>query len=142
MNFSKQTTSNSIKASNGELAWRKENVINAIDELVKHGYAILGGDVWAVKSKLNESELKLTKLADGQIAIGILKTNNGEDVIYNWYSTKKDSETWKDYIERSKQETLNFVKKCNAEEETSTVYNHKIYYNLVYSSEQEFEKLK
>jgi len=46
MNFTDHILSKAIKSSRaGGLAWKKEDIFSAIDELTASGYAILGGDV-------------------------------------------------------------------------------------------------
>ena len=51
MLFSEKTQTRAIKSLSEELAWKKEDVFAAIDELSHNGYAILGGDVWALTTK-------------------------------------------------------------------------------------------
>jgi len=54
MKFTEKVLNTAIRALNGELAWKKDDVFQAIDELIENEVAILGGDVWAVRKSSKE----------------------------------------------------------------------------------------
>jgi hypothetical protein len=141
MKFTDKILNVAISSPYGELAWKKEYVFQAIDELVDNGYAILGGDLWAVVTKdLNLSTL--TQIDSERIAVGIIKGKYGKDYIYNWYSEKKTNESWDDYVVRTKIETIDSIEKMDAENTVAKEFENCIYYNLVFVDKKEFEKLK
>ena len=141
MKFSDKVLNVAITSPYGELAWKREHVFQAIDELIDNGYAILGGDVWAVVTKdLNLTTL--TQIDSERIAVGIIKGKDGKDCVYNWYSEKKPNENWDAYIVRTKIETKDSIEKMDAENSVAKELENCIYYNLVYSDKIEFEKLK
>jgi hypothetical protein len=139
--FSDDTTSKAIKSLSGELAWRKEDIFQAINELAENKCAILGGDVWAVvkeNSKINS----FTRIDSERIAIGIIKGKDGKDYVYSWHSDIKMNESWEEYVLRSKAEAVNIINKMNAEEEVASDFENSIYYNLVFTNKIEFENLR
>jgi hypothetical protein len=141
MKFSDKTIDKAIKSLGNELAWKKEDVFQAIDELIENKCAILGGDVWAVvKNNINLS--KLTQVDAENIAIGIIRGKDGQDYVYNWYSNKRQGESWDEYVLRSKIETIESINKMNAEQTVAEEFKNFIYYNLVFADNIEFENLK
>ena len=139
MIFADKILNVAISSPYGELAWKREYVFQAIDELVDNGYAILGGDVWAVVTK----ELTtLTQIDSERIAVGIIKGKDGKDYVFNWHSEKKANESWEAYVVRTKMETIAAIEKMDAENTVAKEFENCIYYNLVYSDKIEFEKLQ
>lgn len=138
MKFSDEIVSKAINSINNELAWKKEHVFQAIDELVNCNVAILGGDVWAVVKNHASS---LTKIDSGNIAVGIIKGKDGQDYVYNWHSDKKSSESWKEYVLRTKNESIESINKMNAEQIVADEFKNSIYYNLVFIDEAGYETL-
>lgn len=141
MKFSDKILERAIESLNGELAWKRNDVVQAINELTENKYAILGGDVWAVGG--NDSPLpRLTQIDPEKIAVGIIKGKDGQDYVFNWYSNKGQNETWDDYVNRSKKETIDSINNMNAEESVSKELSNSIFYNLVFADKEEFEKLR
>ena len=141
MIFTDKILTFAIRSTSGELAWKKEYVLQAIDELIDKGYAILGGDVWAIVGK-NENDLTLLNIDYENIAVGVIKGKDGLDYVFNWYSTKKTDESWQEYALRSKIETINSINQMNAENFVAKEYEKSIYYNLVFADKSEYENLK
>lgn len=141
MEFSDKILERAIESFNGELAWRRNDVIHAIKELIENNYAILGGDVWSVVGC--ESSLpKLTQIDSEKIGVGIIKGKEGQDYVFNWYSVKEQTESWDEYVIRSKKETIDSINQMNAEEYVQKELIDTIFYNLVYANEFEFNKLR
>jgi hypothetical protein len=141
MKFSDKILQRAIESLNGELAWKRNDVLRAINELTDNKYAILGGDVWAIVA--NELSLtRLTQIDSEKIAVGIIKGKDGQDYVFNWYSNKGQNETWDEYVKRSKKETIDSIDKMNAEESVSEELSDSIFYNLVFADKEEFEKLR
>ena len=127
MKFSDAILSKAIKSSNGgELAWKKEDVFSAIDEVTASGHAILGGDVRAIMKK-DVRNLALIQIDPANIAVGVIKGKDGKDYVFNWHSDKKEEESWDEYVDRSKQETVKAINGMNAEESVSPELQDAIY---------------
>ena len=69
--FSDNIKNKSIFSVDDELAWKLNDVFDAIDEIINNGYAILGGEDWAVVSK-QSGHIPLTYINPDEIAIGIM----------------------------------------------------------------------
>lgn len=140
MEFSKSIVDKAIVGLGDELAWRRADVIYAIDELVEKGFAILGGDVWAV-AKENPNLTKMTRIDDERIVVGIIKGKNGLDWILNWHSEMKKGESWDEYVLRSKRETLDAINRMDAENVVIEEFADSIFYNLVFADKEGYEEL-
>ena len=143
MEFSEQILNKAIKSVSDELAWKKDDIFAAIDEISQNNFAILGGDVWAVMSEQNDSNvLVLTQLDHSYIAVGIIEGKDGVDYVFSWDSDKTDNESWNDYVERSKTETINSINNLKPEESVAQNLRESIYYNLVFADENEYKSLQ
>lgn len=140
MKFTEKVLNKAIRALNGELAWKKEDVFQAIDELIENEVAILGGDVWAIRNSSKEIS-PLIELEAENIAVGIIKAKDGESYVFNWHSNKSVSEDWEEYVLKSKRETIDAINKMKTEETVAEEFTDSIYYNLVFASKTEFENL-
>jgi len=140
MTFSDTVKNKAIVSFSNELAWKLEDVFAAITELTNNDHAILGGDVWAITSK-QSGRIPLTHISPTEIAVGIIKGQNGQDYVFNWHSDRLNSETWIDYVKRTKEETITAIKKLNAEQIVADEFKENIYYNLVYADKNEYDKL-
>jgi hypothetical protein len=141
MKFSKQLFKKAIVSVHDELAWKKEDVFQAIDELIDNNIALLGGDVWAVM-KYDENTPILTWIDHNRIAVGIIKGKDGQDYVYNWSSDKRQKESWNEFVRRSKSESIEVINKLDVERTVSVEYADSIYYNLVFVDQFEYKKLK
>lgn len=141
MTFSEELLQKAIRSSDiSGLAWKKEDIFQAIDEVTASGYAILGGDVWVVKEK-NPNNQQQTLIDSANIAFGIIKGNNGKDQIYNWYTNKNENESWDEYINRSKLGTIQAINQMNVEESISKELQDHVYYCLTFVSKTQYEDL-
>lgn len=140
MTFSDSVRSKAIVSFNDELAWKLQDVFAAITELTGNIYAILGGDVWAITSN-KSGHIPLTHINPTEIADGIIKGQDGQDYVFNWHSDRINSESWVDYVKRTKEETIIAIKKLNAEQIVADELKENIYYNLVYVDKNEYDKL-
>jgi len=61
--------------------------------------------------------------------------------VFNWHSNKSVSEDWKEYVLKSKRETIDAINKMKTEEIVAEEFTDSIYYNLVFASKTEFENL-
>lgn len=140
MNFSDQLKSKAIESFQGELAWKKEDVAQAMVELAGNGYAILGGDVWVVVK--NQSNVpRLASIDSENIAVGIIKGREGQDCVFSWNSDRRHGEAWDEYVLRSKHESIEIINKVNVEETVAQEFHDLIFYNLVFANEAEYQSL-
>ena len=131
----------SIISEGGAIAWNKNSVIEAIEEIVKLNYAILGGDVWALR--INNIPNSKDSINYEDIYVGIIPFKNGSDTVCNWHSSKNKNEKWSKFVLRSKKETLKFIfNEPTIENLVEEKIKDKIYYNLVYSSEYKYNLIK
>jgi len=56
--------------------------------------------------------------------------------------SEKNNETWEEYVEKSKLETIKYIKSSKVEEMVNKEYKNLIYYNLVYTAKSKFENLR
>jgi hypothetical protein len=140
MTFSESVRNKAIISSNNELAWKRRDVGEAITELIDNGYAILGGDVWAITSR-QKGHTPLSHINSREIAVGIIKGQDGRDYVFDWHSDKVQSESWADYVKRTGDETFAAIEKLNAESVVDDEFKSNIYYNLVYVDERQFAAL-
>ena len=68
-----------------ELAWNWSDAVRVVEHLTKHGFAILGGDVYSKNG-------------------GRLKTT-----IDSWYINKDDLTLWEDYVQKSKHKAISYI---------------------------------
>ncbi|MDF2159065.1 Imm40 family immunity protein [Algoriphagus sp. CAU 1675] len=141
MQFSKDTIQNSIQSTSGEYAWRKSDVLKAINELADNDCAILGGDVWLLKNVYENNQAPLAQISQDNIVIGVIECKDGTTGVFNWYSNKTPKENWSDYVRRSMNETEDAIRKLRTENQVKEEYRDRIFYNLVYCNEKEFEEL-
>ena len=127
-----------IISEGGTIAWNKNNIFEAIEEVAKLNYAILGGDVWALK--INDISCSNKKINYCNIYVGIIPLNNGSETVCNWSFNKKLNENWSDFVLRSKVETIKYINEANIEKRVKDELKDKIYYNLVFSNELDFAK--
>ena len=130
-------SSKGIISESYTMAWNKNDIFEAIEEICKLNYAILGGDVWAINVK--DIIYNYTPIDYSNIYVGIIPDKNGREYACNWYSDKKQNENWLNYVKRSRKETINYINKLKIEEIVNQ--DIKIYYNLTFSDEQKHNKL-
>lgn len=134
MKFSAETIQKAIKSTNNELAWKKENIFQSIDELIENNYAILGGEAWAVVK--NTTKLSRLMQIDAEtIAVGMIPDKNGMNGIYSWSIDKIEGESWNNYVLRSKAESINAINTMDVENDVAEEFKNTIYYNLSYDDE-------
>ncbi|HLY70029.1 MAG TPA: hypothetical protein VKR53_09880 [Puia sp.] len=138
--FSDALRNKAISSFDDELAWKLDDIFDAIDEIINSGYAILGGDAWAIVSTQSE-HIPLTYINPNEIAIGIIRGGDNIDYVFNWHCDKKKSEGWEDYLKRTKDESIKSIKKLNTEQLVADEFKDSIYYNLVYINEEGHNKL-
>lgn len=120
-----------FSASNGELAWRRDDAIRAAQLIASSGLAILGGEVWLIGE-------------NGKWQGLIPERAGGPAGVWTWVpdpSGRRDDETWEDFCRRCLHYTLCMLETIEVEESADSSCLSKIRYNLTYVSEQGYENL-
>jgi hypothetical protein len=139
MKFSEKILNKAILSVYNELAWKKDDIFLAINELIENNIAILGGDVWGILKK--QDIPILTRIQHERIAVGIIKGKDGHDYVYNWHSEKRSAESWEEFVQRSKNESIRAITEMNAESTVADEFRNSIYYNLVFANQTEYNNL-
>ena len=121
--LSEQLLSRAFRASNGELAWKKEDLVDVLDAYVALGLPVEAYEVWLVNEK-------------GQWT-GILPTTDsvGSAVCVFDVEKKKANESDKDFVTRTKKEILDSVARVKIEDSLKPEYIPFIRYNLYVEKE-------
>jgi len=120
-------THNAFHEPNGEYAWKKDDIINILNELAKLNYATLGGEIWGVK--------------DNKI-YGVLPSKSGGIGVYSWHSKpKKENEDWNTFVQKCLRENIETINNLHPEQKINEEFINHIYYNLCYVDEQEYKEL-
>lgn len=140
MKFSEQILKKAVISVHDELAWKKEDVFQVIDELIED-IAVLGGDVWVVM-KDDTSTPILTRIDKTRVAVGIIKGKDGKDNIFSWAFEKGPNESWSEFVQRSKKASVDSINTMEVEKTVSVEFADSIYYNLVFVNQFEYRELK
>ncbi|MCB0642699.1 MAG: hypothetical protein KDC44_13715 [Phaeodactylibacter sp.] len=141
MKFSVEVLNNGISSIAGELAWKREQIFKAIDELFENGFAILGGEVWALveKSEYASNIPPLTSIDSEKMVLGVIDCKDGKTAVFGWETEKKPTETWAQYVLSTKIEAIRSVEELDVENEVAPKYKNQIYYHLVFVNEQKYK---
>src|SRR5579863_145220 len=138
MIFSERLKNKGIISTDNELAWKREDIFDAINEITKNNFAILGGDAWAIVTK-NDNHAAIAIIDSSLIALGIIPGKDNNDYVLGWSCDRKKSENWNDYVMRTKEHALVSIEKNNLEKIVADEFKDNIYYNLVYADQTFFE---
>ena len=121
-------------ARNGELAWNRESIIKAIEEIVKKGFGILGGEVWTLIPVDKQVELHLTsgtlKGVPYKVSGGVACKDNLSG-IYGWTtSNSKLKRNDMGYGEWSAKVAIQWIAETNIENIVLDEFKNHIFYNL------------
>ena len=99
-------TSKAFRASNGELAWRREDIEQAIAAIRDAETAILGGEVWLITGLHSWN--------------GLIPRRDAEAAtIWQWETgPQMSNESWQKYCERTATESIEAVQTMAVEQET------------------------
>ncbi len=112
-------------ASNGELAWRREDTKQALDALRDSGRAILGGEIWLITGDHSWTGL-------------VPQRNGGPKNVWSWTTGARTSnESWSDYCHRTAAESADKIRSMPVEQETPPQLIEKLRFNLTYVAESE-----
>lgn len=127
--FPSELAQRSYKASNGELAWSRQDAGLAIAILVQQQHAILGGELWWVPDGAHEWT-------------GLIPQRQGPDAAYPWETTRAVTEDWPDFVVRCAENSLKAIERWPAVEDLPTRLGGRILYNLTWVSEREYRELR
>jgi hypothetical protein len=119
----------SFQASNGELAWSREDARLAVPILVRQQRAILGGELWWVPDGAGEWT-------------GLIPQRQGPDAVYPWETTRAAGEDWSTFVLRCAGDSLKAIGRWPAAEELPTDLRGRVLYNLTWVSESEYRELR
>jgi hypothetical protein len=112
-------------ATNGELAWRREDTKQALDALCHSGRAILGGEVWLITGEHSWTGL-------------VPQRGDGSTNVWSWTTACRfTGESWSDYCHRTAAESADKIRSMPVEQETPSELIEKLRFNL--TSVAEFE---
>ncbi len=100
------TTPPAFTATNGELAWRREDIEDALNSVAADGRAILGGEVWLIT--VSDTWHGLIPQRDGSVP-----------GVYSWETAPRSAaESWPAYCQRTASESIEAVRAIQVEQET------------------------
>ena len=109
-------------ASNGELAWPRASIEQAILSVRDAALATLGGEVWLVSEPGRWHGL-------------IPQCSGGPPAVWSWSTGERDpAESWSAYCERTAQKSIHNVRTMSVESETPAELHARLRFNLTYIS--------
>jgi hypothetical protein len=119
----------SFQASNGELAWSREDARLAISILVQQQRAILGGELWWVPDGAREWT-------------GLIPQRQGPQAVYPWETTRASGENWATFVARCAEDSLKAIERWPGVDDLPSNLAGRILYNLTWVSEKENGELR
>ena len=124
MTLPERITAKAFKASNGELAWRRADLEEAITAIRNSRQAILGGEVWLITSSDTWN--------------GLIPTETSNHAAWHWQTkARSKAESWDAYCQRTADESLQAAGSLNVEDETSPSLRERLRFNVTYAAEEE-----
>ena len=112
------------QAPNGEYAWRRSDIDEAVNGIAQSGQAMLGGEVWVV--------------IDGRFMQLIPSAKNEPPGVWSWDTTaRKQSESWAEYSSRTATETIITIANMKVEEDIRSDLRDHVYFNVTYVDEND-----
>jgi|SRR5579862_2113285 len=109
-----------FRASNGELAWRRANIEEALQVICDSQQAILGGEVWRVTGP---------HTWDGLIP----QRGDARPAVWSWSTTPRgSSESWLGYCDRTCAESVRAIQSMAVEEVTPPEFVEQLRFNVTY----------
>ena len=112
-------------ARNGELAWRRGDIEDALTSLTADARAILGGEVWLITG---------TDSWDGLIP----QRDGSPPGVYSWETAARTAtESWSAYCQRTASESIAAVRAIRVEQETLPELVDRVRFNVTSVAEPE-----
>jgi len=117
-------TAVAFQAANGEFAWRRSNVPDALRAIAASGHAVLGGEVWVVA---------------GDRITGLVPSCKGEPpgVWHGETLPRSAKESWADYCHRTANDSIRTVEMMAVEDEVREDVRDSLFFNITYVEEGE-----
>jgi hypothetical protein len=106
-----------------EVAWPVSVSASAVEWFGRHGYAVLGTELWLLKDGAKQS-----------LPIG----PSGMREVYGNTVNRKSKEAWSTFVARAAAETGAYLQEFNP---SDIVEGGEVYFNVVWVSEDEFKNL-
>ncbi len=107
------------RAANGELAWRREDVAEALAAIADADLATLGGEVWLV--------------IDDKIHGMIPSDTNEPPGVWPWDTKpRNDTESWSEYCRRTAEESISAVNDMAVESQCRKDVRNYIRFNVTF----------
>jgi hypothetical protein len=112
-----------FRASNGELAWKREHIEQALLAIQDTQQAILGGEVWRITG---------LDTWDGLIP----QRGDNKPAVWSWNTApRSSSESWVVYCGRTVTESMNAVRSMAVEQATQPEFVSQLRFNVTYVEE-------
>jgi hypothetical protein len=108
------------RTSSGEYAWRRDDALRAVACLTASGCAVLGGELW---------------LVEGAAVWGSLPLTAGGTAVFHWEAVRNATETWSEFVTRSRAEALDAIADLPAPDEVKLPAEAVVFYNLTWRLE-------
>ena len=107
-------------ASNGELAWRRDDIETALNAIRDSDQAILGGEVWIITGEHSWDGL-------------IPQRGGGPPAVWHWETKPRSaSESWRQYCTRTTAESVKAVRDMRVEQATPPELIGRLRFNVTY----------
>jgi hypothetical protein len=126
--FSPELERNAFLANNSEFGWTRAQIPMVVNVLRSQKMAILGGELWWVRNGSEDW-------------VGTIPQRHGPPGVYVWESNREPGEPWPHFVERSASGALAAMDRFPAPGDVPPDLHGRIFYNLTWISEVEFEKL-
>jgi hypothetical protein len=127
--FPTELTRRAFRASNGELAWNREDVRFAISILAQQQQAILGGELWWVPEGARDWT-------------GLIPQRHGPDAVYPWSSERMAGEDWPTFVKRSADESLQAIERWPGLDDLPINLQGRVLCNLTWVSERDYGNIR
>jgi hypothetical protein len=118
---------NAFQASNGDYAWRRADLHNALESLSDGHYAIVSGEVWVV---------------EGNLFCPLSPARTGGWALLAWeVPQREDHEAWDHFAHRTVEESLRAIHNLNPEETVPQDMADKLYYHICFTDETAYQPL-
>jgi len=118
-------TATAFQSKNGEYAWPRKHITEALHEIVKIEQAILGGEVWVVR--------------DGKIRGLIPDVAGGPPAVWGWTTlSKQQEESWHEFCHRTLKESVEAIESMKVEENSRADVRDYLFFNVTYITESEY----
>ena len=118
-----ELTEGAFRAEDGEYAWKRNALPEVLNKIAALGFAILGGEVWAVH--------------EGKIWGTIPTKDGGPSGVWHWEIERRSGETWADFCKRSAKESLRETLAMRVEDAVRSDMRECIYFNICWTDKRD-----